>query len=148
MTPIGKKWFRITACENIPVREGRVAEIAGHQIAIFNLGERFLAVENRCPHRGGPLADGIVSGNSVVCPLHAWKYDLASGAVENHPESQACLATFPIRVEAGIVSVELLPIVREQTSAATSERADRPVRWVQRKSAAISGVSGATIELC
>jgi nitrite reductase (NADH) small subunit len=145
MTETEKQWFRITACENIPVREGKVAEIAGHQIAIFNLGDRFLAVENRCSHRGGPLADGMVSGNSVVCPLHAWKYDLLSGAVENHPESQACLATFPVRVEAGIISVELPPIAHAQTSAASCERADRPVRWVQRKSPAISDGSGVAI---
>jgi nitrite reductase (NADH) small subunit len=145
MTQTEKPWFRITACENIPVREGKVTEIAGRQIAIFNLGDRFLAVENRCPHRGGPLADGIVSGNSVVCPLHAWKYDLLSGAVENHPESQACLATFPIRVEAGIISIELPSVAYEQISAASCDRADRPVRWAQRKSPAISDVTGAAI---
>jgi hypothetical protein len=85
---------------------------------------------------------------SLVFALGHNPQRLASGAVENHPESQACLATFPIRVEAGVISVELLPIVREETSAASSERADRPVRWVQRKSPAISGVSGATIEWC
>jgi len=61
-------WMRITACANIPVREGRVTVVRGRHIAIFNVGDRFLAVENRCPHRGGPLvatfptrvADGIV----------------------------------------------------------------------------------------
>src|ERR1700687_1010300 len=64
------RWIRITEPENIPLREGRGVEVDGHQIALFNLGDRFLAVENRCPHRGGPLSDGIVAGDVVVCPLH------------------------------------------------------------------------------
>lgn len=75
-----KKWVRITDCNNIPLREGRSVNVGGRDVAIFNLGERFLAVENRCPHRGGPLADGIVSGATVVCPLHAGKVNLETGA--------------------------------------------------------------------
>ncbi len=61
-----KIWVSLTAIENIPVREGRSVQVGGRKLAIFNLGNRFLAVENRCPHRGGPLADGIVSGSTVV----------------------------------------------------------------------------------
>ena len=56
--------------------------LGGRELAIFNLGDRFLAVENRCPHMGGPLADGIVTGCAVVCPLHAWRVRLDSGDVE------------------------------------------------------------------
>jgi nitrite reductase (NADH) small subunit len=145
MTQIEKRWVRVTACENIPVREGKVAEIAGHQVAIFNLGDRFLAVENRCPHRGGPLADGIVSGNAVVCPLHAWKFDLTTGNVANHSESEACVATFPARVEAGIISVELPLLVDKQSLQVSCDRTDRPVRWVQRKEPATANKSNAAI---
>src|SRR5690348_6307114 len=76
-----EKWVRITRCENIPLREGRAVRVGNRDIAVFNLGGRFLAVENRCPHQAGPLADGIISGNTVVCPLHAWKVDLECGAV-------------------------------------------------------------------
>ena len=54
-------WVQITEKENIPPREGRSIRVGGRDIAIFNLGARFVAMENRCPHRGGPLADGIVS---------------------------------------------------------------------------------------
>jgi nitrite reductase (NADH) small subunit len=101
------QWVRITACENIPPREGRSATAGDREIALFNLGDRFLAVESRCPHQGGPLADGIVAGGSVVCPLHAWKIDLENGCVERPAGSVACIATYPTRVEAGIVMVEL-----------------------------------------
>jgi nitrite reductase (NADH) small subunit len=64
-------WVRVTACENIPVREGRTIVVRGRQIAVFNLGDHFLAVDNRCPHQGGPLSEGIVSGTTVVGPLHS-----------------------------------------------------------------------------
>jgi len=102
-----KRWVRITEAENIPLREGRSVQIAGHDLAIFNLGDRFLAVENKCPHRGGPLADGIVSGRTVVCPLHAWKIDLESGQVTNRPEETPCVKTFPTAVREGVVMLEL-----------------------------------------
>jgi len=105
--PDGKRWVRITKAENIPLREGRAVQIAGHDIAIFNLGDRFLAVENKCPHRGGPLADGIVSGRTVVCPLHGWKVELESGQVTNRPEENPRVKTFATRVRDGVVMLEL-----------------------------------------
>jgi nitrite reductase (NADH) small subunit len=128
------QWVRTTLCENIPVREGRTVELGGRNIAIFNLGDRFLAIENQCPHRGGPLADGIVSGTSVICPLHAWAFDLNSGKTVNHPESQACVATFAVRVESGMLWVEIPVADHEPASeAAACDHRDRPLRWVQRK---------------
>ena len=101
------RWVRITACHNIPPREGRAVRVDDREIAIFNLGDRFLAVDNRCPHEGGPLADGIVAGGTVVCPLHAWKFDLGSGAVQRPASATACLQTYDARIEAGIVLVAL-----------------------------------------
>lgn len=100
-------WVQITHADNIPLREGRVVKVAGAEIAIFNLGKRFVAVENRCPHRGGPLADGIVSGESVVCPLHSWKVCLDSGAVKRPQEREACVRSFPVQVVKGIVCADL-----------------------------------------
>ena len=102
-----RRWIRITACDNIPSREGRVAMVGDLEIAIFNLGDRFLAVDNRCPHKGGPLCDGIVAGASVVCPLHAWKVSLKTGAVERPAGKTECVRTYATRVEAAIVSVEI-----------------------------------------
>jgi len=102
-----KRWVRITNADLIPLREGRAVQIAGHDIAVFNLNNRFLAVENKCPHRGGPLADGIVSGGNVVCPLHAWKVDLTSGQVTNQPAPPQCVKTFPVRVENGMIAIEI-----------------------------------------
>ena len=100
-------WVRITQAENIPLREGRAVRLGDEEIAIFNLGDRFLAVGNRCPHRGGPLADGIVAGSTVVCPLHAWKICLSSGEVKGPGEQAGCAKSYPVAVVDGIVTVEL-----------------------------------------
>jgi nitrite reductase (NADH) small subunit len=101
------RWIRITAVENIPPREGRAVVVGDREIALFNLGDRFLAVDNRCPHKGGPLCDGIVAGAAVVCPLHAWKVSLETGAVERPANANTCVGTYPTRVDGGVVSVEL-----------------------------------------
>ncbi len=102
------RWIRVTQQENIPPREGRAVQIGGREIALFNLGDRFLATENRCPHQGGPLCDGIVTATSVVCPLHAWKVNLETGTVERPAAGREhCVGTFPTRVEDGIVLIGL-----------------------------------------
>ena len=100
-------WIRITTAKNIPLREGRAVKVGEEEIAIFNLGEKFLAVGNRCPHRGGPLADGIVAGQTVVCPLHTWKICLSSGDVKGQAESTACVKSYPVEVVDGVVMVEV-----------------------------------------
>lgn len=103
-------WIKITAAENIPVHEGRAVPVGGREIALFNLGNRFAAIENRCPHSGGPLCDGMVTGSeghhAVVCPLHGWKISLETGAIVK-PALPVCVDVFEARVEHGIVMVNL-----------------------------------------
>ena len=76
-------WVAITAIENLPLKEGRSLHWQGLDIALFNLGARVVAVENKCPHQDGPLVDGIVStfeGRvTVTCPLHTRRICLESG---------------------------------------------------------------------
>lgn len=99
-------WIRVTEARNIPPREGRAVRIGEDEIAIFNLGGRFVACDNACPHRGGPLADGIVSGDRVVCPLHAYKVCLETGNVVK-PDVCVRVDTYEVRVEDGVVMVAL-----------------------------------------
>src|SRR3954452_20378449 len=100
-------WTKITSAENIPIREGRSVTVGERQIAVFNLGNRFAAIENRCPHSGGPLCDGIVTGSeghhAVVCPLHGWKISLKRGAILK-PQLPVCVDVFEATVVNGIVS--------------------------------------------
>jgi nitrite reductase (NADH) small subunit len=99
-------WIRIATCDSIPPREGRAAEIGDRRIAIFNLGDRFLAVDNQCPHQSGPLCDGIVAGDAVVCPLHQWKVNLETGAVARPANQENRVRTYSTKVEAGMISIE------------------------------------------
>jgi nitrite reductase (NADH) small subunit len=105
------RWVRVTQVENLPMREGRAVMLGGRAIALFNLGDKVLATDNHCPHEGGPLCDGIVTGESVVCPLHAWKVNLESGRVERPTQGKDhCVTTYPTRIEDGVVVIGF-PIV-------------------------------------
>jgi nitrite reductase (NADH) small subunit len=102
------KWIRVTTTGQIPLREGRSVNLDGVEIAIFNLGDRFLAVDNACPHRGGPLCDGIVSGATVVCPLHGYRTCLETGNMLK-PDLGVRVDTYPVRVEDGVILVQVTP---------------------------------------
>ena len=121
-------WIPIAHCQDIPLREGRAVNVGNREIAIFNLGDRFLAVENRCPHKGGPLADGIVSGTAVVCPLHAWKMSLETGKGVNGPSASSCIKTYHTCVKDGIVLLQLLD---EPTQPEEIQKEDLPVLCVE-----------------
>jgi nitrite reductase (NADH) small subunit len=89
--------FIVGPLNAIPLGEGRSFSAFGEKVAVFRTrsGEIF-AVQAECPHRGGPLADGLVGGTAVICPLHSWKFDLATGdALFGDCE----LKTFPVRVD-------------------------------------------------
>ncbi|MDP9114150.1 MAG: nitrite reductase small subunit NirD [Acidobacteriota bacterium] len=101
-----RAWTPITQVENIPEREGRAVTVGDQEIAIFHLQDRYLTIANKCPHKGGPLCDGIVSGTTVVCPLHGRRFDLETGMPVRASEP-AGVATFPTRVEGGIIFVDL-----------------------------------------
>jgi nitrite reductase (NADH) small subunit len=80
----------------IPPGEGRTFEVAGRRIAIFHTrGGAMYATQAYCPHLGGPLADGLVGGTSVICPLHDRTYDLRTG---QGPESECGLRVYPVSV--------------------------------------------------
>jgi nitrite reductase (NADH) small subunit len=110
--------IKVTPVENIPLREGRQVRLGSTEIAIFNLGERFVAIENRCPHSGGPLSEGIVSNfdgaTTVTCPLHNWRICVDSGNVAKPSGETACVRSYQTSVEDGIVVIAM----EEECSAA------------------------------
>jgi nitrite reductase (NADH) small subunit len=93
----------VAPLEAIPLGEGRTFDLGGERIAIFRTrDERVYATQAECPHRSGPLADGLVGGSTVICPLHSWKFDLRTG----EPLFGDCkLHTYPARVENGRILV-------------------------------------------
>jgi nitrite reductase (NADH) small subunit len=123
-------WIPIARHHDLPLREGRVVVLGDQEIAMFNLGAQVLAVENRCPHRGGPLADGIITGSTIVCPLHAWKFSLESGKGANALSAERCVETFHTRIENGIVSLEFpLHPGRKQTMPGACIENARNSHW-------------------
>jgi nitrite reductase (NADH) small subunit len=64
---------------DIPLGEGRAVTVAGRRIAVFNAPSGWYALDNACPHMGGPLAEGILADSCVACPLHERRFDLRSG---------------------------------------------------------------------
>lgn len=90
----------------IPLGEGRTFDVGGERVAIFNSRTgRVFAIQASCPHKGAPLADGLIGGTTLICPLHAWKFDLETG----EPLFGSCgLKTYPARVnEDGRIVVTL-----------------------------------------
>lgn len=82
---------------SIPPGEGRAVEALGRKIAVFHSRSGGLfAVQAECPHRGGPLADGLVGGTTLICPLHSWKFDLSNGEALF---GDCGLKTYPVRVD-------------------------------------------------
>lgn len=100
------EWMRICPLEEIPRLGSRVVQTVKGEIALFRNGsDEVFALRDQCPHKGGPLSQGIVHGKRVTCPLHNWKIELASG--EAVAPDEGCAASYPVRVEAGIVYLAL-----------------------------------------
>jgi len=98
------RFAAVCTLDELPVGLGRGFVIDGHRVAIFRTrtGQVF-AVKNECPHRGGPLADGMLAGEQVVCPMHAYRYDAKSGVCD---QSGTCaVETYPVEVVGESVAV-------------------------------------------
>lgn len=77
---------RIGRVGDVPLLEGRTTSVAGRRVAVFRTADGHHAIDAACPHRAGPLADGLVADACVTCPLHGWRFDLRTGAaLGNHP---------------------------------------------------------------
>lgn len=99
-------WVRVCRLEDIPPLGARVVHREAGDVAVFrNAENEVFALADRCPHKGGPLSQGIVHGNKVACPLHGWNIRLEDGCAAAPDEG--CAATFPVRVENGEVFLRI-----------------------------------------
>jgi nitrite reductase (NADH) small subunit len=96
---------RVVASGEMKPGEGRVVEVEGRSIALFNVEGRYYAIDNGCPHRGGPLGEGDLEGTVVACPWHAWRWDVTTGANTNNPAVK--VACYPVGEDAGGVFLQL-----------------------------------------
>jgi len=105
-------WLDLGPVEQIPVRGSRCVPVAGgEEIAVFRTGDgRVYALVNKCPHKGGPLSQGIVHGSQVACPLHGWTISLESGRAQG--ADLGCTPTIPVRIDAGRVLIARDAVVK------------------------------------
>jgi nitrite reductase (NADH) small subunit len=97
-------WLPIGQVSDIPQRGARGIETPQGRIAVFRTADdRILAIDDRCPHKGGPLSQGIVHGAFVTCPLHNWVISLETGKAQG--ADVGCVRTIPIKVENGAVFI-------------------------------------------
>ena len=99
-------WHKVAKVSDIAAGCAQTLEISGKMIALFNLDGKFYAVDNRCLHRGGPLAQGHLEGNVVTCPWHAWQFDIPSGKCHTMPDTKQNV--YPVKIEKDEVYVEVL----------------------------------------
>jgi len=97
--------FVVASTQELKPGSGKVAEINGQSIAIFNVEGTYYATDNTCLHRGGPLGEGELEGEVVTCPWHAWQFNVKTGISVNNPS--ACVKTFPVKVEGNDVKISL-----------------------------------------
>jgi nitrite reductase (NADH) small subunit len=94
------EWLDIGTLDDIPRQGARTVATRHGDIAVFRtLGDEIFALDDRCPHKGGPLSQGIVHGRSVTCPLHHWVIDLASG--EAAAPDHGCVRRIPVKLAEG-----------------------------------------------
>ena len=99
-------WIDIGAASDIVPRSARLVTTPRGPVAVFRTdADSYYAVDNRCPHRGGPLSEGIVHGDAVTCPLHNWVIDLRSGRAKG--ADQGCVRTVPVKIEGGRIFLGL-----------------------------------------
>ncbi len=91
-------FVKVARISDIPQGKGKVVELNGRAIALFNAGGNFYAMDNCCPHKGAPLAEGVVIDNLVICPWHRWTFDLTSGKCTVNPMAPL-VACFEVKVE-------------------------------------------------
>lgn len=99
------EFVKVTAKNEVVANQGKVVEVQGKQIALFNIDGKICAIENVCPHRGGPVGEGDLQGKVVTCPWHGWQFDVTTGVSPVNPAAK--VRTYPCKVEGESVCVEV-----------------------------------------
>ena len=97
---------RCGKASEIPPGGTKVVQVRNHAIALFNMGGAFYALDNTCPHQGGPLGEGYLEANGVIsCPWHGWTFDLKTGVSPIDPDVR--VACYPVRIVDGDILIDL-----------------------------------------
>ena len=100
------RFVKAAAAAEVPPGTSRCVEVEGKEIALFNLGGAFYALDNLCPHAGGPLAEGSMQEGKVECPWHGACFDLKTGA-SSSPLAPGGAGVYPVRVNGSDIEIEI-----------------------------------------
>jgi nitrite reductase/ring-hydroxylating ferredoxin subunit len=92
-----KRFYRAASVGEIPPGAGRLVEVAGEQVALFNFNGEYHAISDMCPHRGASLADGFLDGGKVFCPWHCFDFNLKTGECATVPSLR--VRTYDVKIE-------------------------------------------------
>lgn len=98
-------FVKVAEAADIKEGEGKPINAHGHDIALFNVDGKFYAVQNNCPHRQGPLGEGMLDGDVVTCPWHGWRFNVQTGKCSNVPT--VSIKTYEVKIEAGDIYVNV-----------------------------------------
>lgn len=98
-------FVKVAKTETLSPGQGMVVEADGRELALFNVEGEFFCIDNECPHRDGPLGEGEVEDDTVICPWHAWQINIKTGEVQYN--AGMCVATHACKIEDGDVLVEI-----------------------------------------
>lgn len=99
-------WMEIGQVDEIPERGTRLVKTPHGCVALFRTGPKeIFAASDKCPHKGGPLSEGIVHGRSVTCPLHNWVFSLETGMAQGADTGQ--IPVYPVRIENGRILLDI-----------------------------------------
>ena len=99
-------YMKVAKTTEIEPGQARLVDVKGRSIALFNVDGQFFALDNTCTHKGGPLAEGEISGHEVTCPWHRGKFDVRTGEVVG-PPAQRAVVRYGVRVTGTDVEVEV-----------------------------------------
>ena len=98
-------FIEVAKTSDVPIGRAKAVSAGGRTVALYHTASGFFATSNTCPHRGGPLAEGDLMGNEIVCPWHLWGFDVTSGACTGDPSIS--VPAYEVRVEDDCVLVSV-----------------------------------------
>jgi nitrite reductase/ring-hydroxylating ferredoxin subunit len=102
------EFYPVCKFAEIGFGEAKEVQVAGRNLAIFNIAGKLFAIDNTCPHMSAPLHNGSVTGKNVICRLHFWEFDITTGQSIDPPGH--CVTTYPVKIERGVVKIGCEPL--------------------------------------
>ena len=97
------EFTRVAGAGEIAAGAGKIVDVNGNPVAVWNINGNYYAFQNVCPHRGGPVGEGEIEGNIITCPWHGFRFDVTNGACAQNPAMK--ISTYEVRVEGNDIKI-------------------------------------------